>query len=97
MLVEKTSESKMRMESYAPGDKIHYRRGSHLDGIPHDSQATVISTKPKGNLLTVRLDNTREEVTYSPSELRVQTRESRLFREEVSGNRGRRAHPLHQS
>ena len=84
VLVEKPTESKMRVESYAVGDKIHYRSGSpSLDGIPHDSQATVVSTKPKGNLLTVQLDATREEVTYSPSQLRAQTRESRLYREEV--------------
>ncbi len=84
VLVEKTSGSKMRMESYAPGDKIHYKIGSpSLDGIPHDSKATVVSRKPKGNLLTIELDATREEVTYSPSQLRAQTRESRLFREEV--------------
>ena len=84
VLVEKTSESKMRVESYDPGDKIHYKSGSpNLEGIPHDSQATVVSTKPKGNLLTVQLDGTREELTYSPSQLRAQTRESRLYREEV--------------
>ncbi|WP_419807092.1 AAA family ATPase [Terriglobus sp.] len=84
VLVEKTAESKMRVESYDLGDKIHYKTGSpNLEGIPHDSQATVVSTKSKGNLLTVQLDGTREELTYSPSQLRAQTRESRLFREEV--------------
>ena len=84
VLVEKTAGSKMRVETYEPGDKIHYKSGSpSMEGIPHDSQATVISTKPKCNLLTVQLDATREEVTYSPSQLRNQTRESRLFREEV--------------
>lgn len=31
----------------------------------------------------MQLDATREEITYSPSQLRVQTRESHLFREEV--------------
>lgn len=84
VLVEKTEQSKMRVESYAPGDKIHYKLGAPgIEGIPHDSQATVISTKPKGNLLTVQFDATREEITYNPSQLRAQTRESRLFREEV--------------
>ena len=84
VLVEKTAESKLRVETYEPGDKIHYRTGSpSIEGIPHDSQATVVSTKPKGNLLTVQLDASREEVTYSPSQLRSQTRESRLYREEV--------------
>ena len=84
VLVEKTAGNKMRVETYDPGDKIHYKMGSpSIDGIPHDSQATVVSTKRKGNLLTVQLDATREEVTYSPSQLRAQTRESRLYREEV--------------
>ena len=84
VLVEKNAESKMRVESYAPGDKIQYKTGSpSLAGIPHDSQATVVSTKPKGNLLTVQLDTTREDVTYNPAQLRTQTRESRLYREEV--------------
>lgn len=43
----------------------------------------MVSTKPRANLLSVQLDATREEVTYSPSQLRTQTRESRLYREEV--------------
>ena len=83
VLVEKTLESKMRVESYAPGDKIQYRKGSHLDGIPYGSRATVISVKPKGNLLTVQFDATREKVTYSPSQFRTQTCASRLYREEI--------------
>lgn len=84
VVVDKTAESKMRVEAYEPGDKIHYKSGSpSKEGIPHDSQATVVSTRPKENLLTVQLDATREEVTYSPSQLRNQTRESRLYREEV--------------
>ncbi len=83
VLVEKKEESRYRVESYEPGDKIQYRKGSSIEHIPNDSQATVISTKPKGNLLTVQIDTTRDEVTYSPSQLRAQTRESRLYREEV--------------
>ena len=94
VLVEKALENKMRVESYAPGDEIHYRRGSHLDGIPNDSQATVISTKPKANLLTVRLDATREEVTYIPSEFRARTRESRVYRKEVRESRKANASAL---
>jgi conjugative relaxase-like TrwC/TraI family protein len=84
VLTEKETGNKMRVESYQPGDKIHYKTGSpNLDGIPNDSQATVISTKPLGNVLTIQIDSTREEVSYNPAQLRPQTRESRIFQEET--------------
>ena len=84
VLVEKDTGSKMRVESYEPGDKIHYKTGSpSLHGIPHGSEATVVSTKPRGNVLSVQLDATREEVSYNPSQLRTQTRESRTYQEET--------------
>jgi hypothetical protein len=84
VLIEKETGSKMRVESYQPGDKIQYKTGSPgLDGIPHDSQATVISMTPRDNLLSVRFDATREEVSYNPAQLRTQTRGSRVFQEET--------------
>jgi conjugative relaxase-like TrwC/TraI family protein len=84
VLIEKETGSKMRVESYQLGDKIQYKTGSPgLDGIPHDSQGTVVSTTSRGNLLSVRFDATREEVTYDPAQLRTQTRESRVFQEET--------------
>ena len=84
ILVEKYAGSKMRVESYAPGDKIQYKTGSpNFDGIPHDSQATVTAAQSRGNVLSVRFDATREYVSYNPSQLRTQTRESRVFREET--------------
>jgi conjugative relaxase-like TrwC/TraI family protein len=84
VLVEKDTGSKMRVESYEPGEKIHYKTGSpSLHGIPHDSEATVVSTKPRGNVLSVQLDATREEISYNPSQLRTQTRESRTYQEEI--------------
>jgi hypothetical protein len=94
VLVEKDTGSKMRMDSYAPGDKIHYKTGSpSLHGIPHDSEATVASTKPRDNVLSVQLDATREEISYNPAQLRTQTRESQIFvaetREIAQGERVR--------
>ena len=84
ILVEKDAGSRFRAESYEPGDKIHFKTGSpNLDGIPHDSEATVLSTTPKRNLLTVEIDASREVVTYNPAQLKTQTRESRFFREDV--------------
>jgi hypothetical protein len=74
----------MRVESYRAGDKIQYKTGSPaLDGIPHNSQATVVSTNSRENLLTVRFDAIREEVSYNPAQLRTQTRQSRVFHEET--------------
>jgi preprotein translocase subunit YajC len=84
VLVERDTGSKMRVESYEPGDKIHYKTGSpSLYGIPHDSEATVVSTKTRGNVLSVQLDATREEISYNPAQLRTQTRESRTYQEET--------------
>ena len=84
VLIEKETGSKMRIESYQPGDRIHYKTGSPgLHGIPHDSHATVISTTPRDNLLSVRFDATREEVSYNPEQLRTQTRESHVYRQET--------------
>ena len=84
VLIEKETGSKMRVESYQPGDKIQYKIGSPgLDGIPHDSQATVVSTSSRGNLLSVRFDATREEVSYNPAQLRIQTRESHVYQVET--------------
>ncbi len=84
VLIPKDIASKTRVESYEPGDKIQFKTGSpNLDGIPHDSQATVVSAKPRGNVLTVQLDTSREEISYNPAQLRTQTRESRVFQEET--------------
>ncbi len=84
VLVEKDAGSKMRVESYAPGDKIQYKTGSpNIDGIPHDSQATVTAAQSRGNVLSVQFDTTREDVSYNPAQLRTQTRESRVFQEET--------------
>jgi conjugative relaxase-like TrwC/TraI family protein len=80
LLVERESGNRMRAESYQPGDKVHFKTGSPgMDHIPHDSEATVLSTNTKRNLITVRIDNTQDAVTYDPSQLRTQSRESRVF------------------
>ncbi len=84
VLVERDSGSRLRAESYQPGDKIHFKTGSPgIEGIPHDSEATVLSTTPKRNLISVQIDASREVVNYNPGQLRTQSRESRLFQEET--------------
>ncbi len=97
VLIEKETGSKMRAESYQPGDKIHYKTGSpSLDGIPHDSQATVVATKPRGNVLIVQVDATREEVSYNPAQLRhANAREPNLPGRDPRDS-GRGTHPLHR-
>ena len=84
VLVEKDSGNRMRADSYQPGDKIHFRTGSPaVENIPHDSEATVLSTANLRNLITVRIDSTQDAVTYDPAHLRTQSRESRVFQEET--------------
>ena len=84
VLVEKDFGSRMRAGAYESGDKIHFKTGSPaIDHIPHNSEATVLSKADRQNLITVQIDNTRETVTYNPAQLKTQTRESRVFQEEV--------------
>ena len=84
ILVEKEAGSRMSAESYQPGDKIQFKTGSPgVHHIPHDSEATVLSTSAKRNLITVRIDATQDAVTYDPAQLKTQTRESRLFQKET--------------
>ncbi len=69
--------------NYTPGDQIHYRTGSpELYGLPHNSSVTVVSAEPKRNLLTVET-TAGERVVYDPSELRMQTAQSKIYREET--------------
>ena len=82
VLVEKDAGNKMRVERYEPGDKIQYKTGSP-NGISQDSQGTVTETQPRTNQLSVRLDSTRDIVSYNPGDRPTQTRETRIFTEET--------------
>jgi hypothetical protein len=53
---------------YEIGDTLHYQRGSKLIGIERRSYATVVSSNPKDNLLTVETPDGRQ-ITYDPSRL----------------------------
>lgn len=69
--------------NYSPGDQIHYRTGSpERYGLPHNGSARVITAEPKKNMLIVET-NVGERVAYDPSQLRVQTAQSRVYREET--------------
>ena len=82
VLVEKDAGNKMRVEGYEPGDKIQYKTGSP-NGISQDSQGTVTETQPRTNQLSVRIDSTRDIVSYDPADRPAQTRETRVFTEET--------------
>ena len=84
VLVQKHPANPKLAASYTPGDKIHFQTGSPgLTAIPHNSEATVIATDSKKNLLTIRTDTERQEVTYDPIQLKQQTRESTVYRQET--------------
>jgi hypothetical protein len=81
VLVEQKYSDPKLAASYSPGDQIHYRTGSpSIEGIPHDSAATVISTDAKKNLLTIETRD-GEQVSYNPVQLRQQTKQSTVYRQ----------------
>jgi conjugative relaxase-like TrwC/TraI family protein len=71
---------------YAPGDILHYVRGSKETGIEPGNYAQVVRTDPKQNLVTVqRTDG--ERVTYDPSRLKGISAFREIEREFVVGDR----------
>jgi len=81
VLVEQKYSNPKLAASYSPGDQIHYRTGSpSIEGIPHDSAATVLSTNAKKNLLTIETRD-GEQVSYNPIQLRQQTKQSTVYQE----------------
>jgi len=82
VLIEQSLGNPKLAANYTPGDEIHYRTGSpELYGIAHNSTATVVSSDSQKNLLTVET-SAGERVAYDPSQLRVQTAQSTVYREE---------------
>jgi hypothetical protein len=69
--------------NYSPGDQIHYRTGSpELHGLPHNGSVTVVFADAKTNIFTVET-KAGDRVAYDPSQLRVQTAQSKVYREET--------------
>jgi hypothetical protein len=69
--------------NYRPGDEIHFRTGSPaLEGIPHNSVVRVLEVDADRNTLTIETTD-RGQVTYNPAQLRSQTRQSTVYREET--------------
>jgi hypothetical protein len=82
VLVEQDYSNPKLAASYAPGDQIHYRTGSPaIEGIPHNSVATVLDSDAKKNVLTIETRD-GEQVSYNPVHLKQQTKESTVYREE---------------
>ena len=68
--------------NYLPGDEIHFRTGSPaLEGIPHNSAVRVLEVDRRRNTLTIETAD-GGQVTYNPAQLRSQTRQSKIYREE---------------
>lgn len=84
VLVQKDQANPRLAADYTPGDKIQFRTGSPgLEGIPHNTEATVVATDLRRNLLTIRTDAEHREITYNPIHLKHQTRESTVYRQET--------------
>ena len=82
VLVEQDFSNKKLAANYQPGDEIHYKTGSPTaEGIPNNSAATVLSVNGNKNILTVETRE-GEQVSYNPAQLRRQTAESTVYREE---------------
>jgi hypothetical protein len=80
--VEKTLSNPRVAAQYAPGDVIHYRQGSPtIDGISHNSTATVLSVDARNNTLTVQTPG-GDGATYNPQLSKAMTAESAVFRQE---------------
>ena len=84
VLVPKDQVNPKLAAGYTPGDKIQFRTGSPgLEGMPHNTEATVIASDPRRNLLTIRTDAESREITYNPNHMKQQTRESTVYRQET--------------
>jgi hypothetical protein len=71
--------------NYVQGEVLHYSRGSKEHGIDRDSYATVVSTHPKSNQLTV--EHNGEQVTYDPRRLQGITAYREASRDFAHGDR----------
>jgi len=82
VLVEQKFPNHRFAGNYQPGDEIHFRTGSPaLEGIPHNSVAHVLEVDASRNTLTIETAD-GGQVTYNPAQLRSQTRQSTVYREE---------------
>jgi hypothetical protein len=82
VLIEQKFGNPFVSGNYRPGDEIHFRTGSPShEGIPHNSVAHVLEVDASKNTLTIETAD-GGQVTYDPAQLRSQTRQSKVYREE---------------
>jgi len=83
VLVEQKFPNPHFAGNYRPGDEIHFRTGSPtVEGIPHHSVAHVLEVDAGRNTLTIETAD-GGQVTYNPAQLRSQTNQSTIYREET--------------
>jgi conjugative relaxase-like TrwC/TraI family protein len=73
--------------AYRPDDVIRYTTGSKKHGIGAGEYARVVAADEKNNTLTVRLENSRREVSYDPKRLQGVTVYREAEREFSEGDR----------
>jgi len=83
---ELTSVDRSWAANYQPDDILYYSRGSKEQGIEPRSYATVVSTDPAANLITVGTEEGKQ-VTYDPERLRGITAYREISREFAEGDR----------
>ncbi len=71
---------------YQPGDVLKYTTGSRANGIERDSVATVLSTNPRINTVTVERED-GQSITYDPRRLRGVNAYREVPREVATGER----------
>ena len=83
VLIERHLPDRRIAASYNVGDRIHFKTGSPaVEGIAHNSEATVIAIDPKSNVLTIR-NSELVQISYDPFHLERQTSESTIYRLET--------------
>ena len=83
---ELTSADRNWAALYQPADVLYYTRGSKELGIERGSYATVVSTNPKDNQLTVERQD-GQHVTYNPERLHGIAAYREIVREFSEGDR----------
>ncbi|MEO6804850.1 MAG: MobF family relaxase [Edaphobacter sp.] len=81
-----TSVDRTWATNYVPGDVLYYARGSKTLGIERASYATVVSTNPKENQITVQRQD-GQQVSYDPKRLQGITAYREISREFAEGDR----------
>jgi conjugative relaxase-like TrwC/TraI family protein len=83
---ELTSADRNWAALYQPGDVLYYTRGSKELGLERGTYATVVSTDPKANQLTVERED-GHQVTYDPKRLHGIAAYREIARDFAEGDR----------